>query len=281
MVNCFGGCTEKYGKDEKMTAVKKEIIKPIIAAVILSLGFYVIEIPIVLLDVFPKKAVLYTFDLVLRCIFGTIAIILMYRFYKQSGDAEGFKNAFRGKITWKICLLMIPLFIYILLPLLKMFEGKFTTAALGLFCINALQQVATGYYEESVNRGLVMKGLMKHCTGTLKHRIITVLISGGIFGLSHLPNIALGENPLIQVPTCFLIGSFWAAIYMCTGNLTLSMCLHALTDITPRIVGYLFHFDSEPAVSSFISGARNVIDYAIFPLMAILICVFYDKIKKK
>lgn len=266
---------------KKMTAAKKEIIKPIIAAVIVFLVFYAIEIPVVLLDVFPKREVLYTFDLVLRCIFGTIALILLCRFYKQSGDAEGFKNAFRGKITWKVCLFMIPLFIYILLPLLKMFSGKFTTAVLGIFCINALQQVATGYYEESVYRGLVMKGLMKHCTGSLKHRIIMVLISGGIFGLSHLPNIALGENPLVQVPSCVLIGSFWAAIYMCTGNLTLSMCLHAFSDLTPRIVGYLFHFDSEPTVSSFISGARNVIDYAIFPLMAILICVFYDKIKKK
>ena len=76
-----------------------------------------------------------------------------------------------------------------------------------------------------------------------------------------------------------LIGIFWAAIYMCTGNLTLSMALHALTDLTPRIVGYLFGFESEPAVSSFIFGARDVIDYAVFPIVSIIICVFYDKIK--
>ena len=259
---------------------KNEIVKPIKAAVIIFPAFYVIEIPLVLLNVFPKQATLYTVDLVLRCIFGTIALVFMKRFYNESGDAEGFKNAFRGKISWKIFLLLCPLFIYILLPLLKIKYGAFTTAALGLFVINALQQVATGYYEETVFRGLVMKGLLAFRTDTLKHRIITVLISGGIFGLSHLPNVVLGENPLIQVPTTMLIGIFWAAIYMCTGNLLLSMCLHALTDLTPRIVGYLFAFESQPAVSSFVSVARDVIDYVVFPVVAILICVFYDRIKK-
>ena len=124
-----------------------------------------------------------------------------------------------------------------------------------------------------------MKGLLVYRTDTLKHRFITVLISGGIFGLSHLPNIAFGENPLVQVPSAMLIGIFWAAIYMCTGNLLLSMCLHTLTDLTTRIVGYLFVFESQPAISSFISGARDVIEYAVFPLLAILICIFYDKIK--
>ena len=262
-----------------MTDVKKEILHPIRAAVILFLVFYAIELPVVLLDVFPERTVLYTADFVLRCIIGTIALVLMKRFYKQSGDEEGFKNAFRGKISWKVCLLLIPLYIYILLPLLKIQAGTFTTAVLGLFCINALQQIGTGYFEESVYRGLVMKGLLVHRTDTVKHRIITVVITGGIFGLSHFPNIVLGENPLVQVPSAMLIGIFWSAIYMCTGNLTLSMCLHALTDLTPRIVGYLFTFESQPAVSSFISSSRNVIDYVVFPLMSILICVFYDRIK--
>ena len=262
-----------------MTDVKKEIFHPIRAAIILFFVFYAIEIPMVLLNVFPKRAALYSADFVIRCIFGTIALVLMNRFYKKSGDAEGFKNAFRVKISWKVYLLLCPLYIYILLPLLKMNAGTFTTAVLGMFCINALQQIGTGYFEESVYRGLVMKGLLVHRTDTLKHRIITVLISGGIFGLSHLPNIALGENPLVQVPATMLIGIFWAAIYMCSGNLTLSMCLHALSDLTPRIVGYLFAFESQPAISSFISGARDVIDYAVFPLMSILICVFYDRIK--
>ena len=263
-----------------MPDVKKEIIRPIRAAVILFLVFYAIEIPMVLFNVFPEQAALYTADLVFRCIIGTAALVLMNRFYKQSGNAEGLKNAFRGKISWKVCLLLCPLFIYILLPLLKIPAGTFTTAVLGLFCINALQQIATGYFEETVYRGLVMQGLLMHRTDTLKHRIIMVLISGGIFGLSHFPNIVLGENPLVQVPSAMMIGIFWAAIYMCTGNLTLSICLHALTDLTPRIVGYLFAFESQPAVSSFISVARDVIDYAVFPLVSILICVFYDRIKK-
>ena len=261
-----------------MTDVKKEIFHPIRAAVILFLVFYAIEIPMVLLNVFPEQVALYTADFVLRCIFGTIALVLLKRFYKQSGDAEEFKNAFRGMISWKVYLLLCPLFIYILLPLLKIKAGTFTTAVLGLFCINALQQVGTGYYEEAIYRGLVMKGLLVYRTDTLKRRIITILISGGIFGLSHFPNIAFGENPLAQVPATMVIGIFWAAIYMCTGNLALSMCLHALTDLTPRIAGYLF--ESQPALSSLVSGARDIIDYAVFPLVSILICVFYDRIKK-
>ena len=90
-----------------MTDVKKEIYHPIWAAVILFLVFYAIEIPMVLFDVFEQLTTLYVVDFVLRCIVGTIARALMNWFYKQSGDAEGFKNAFGGKISCKVCLLLV------------------------------------------------------------------------------------------------------------------------------------------------------------------------------
>jgi hypothetical protein len=84
-----------------MKDIKKEICRPIWAAVILFLVFYAIEIPMVLFNIFPNKTVLYTADFVIRCGIGTIALVLLSRFYKQSGDPEGFKinseERFHGK----------------------------------------------------------------------------------------------------------------------------------------------------------------------------------------
>ena len=126
-----------------------------------------------------------------------------------------------------------------------------------------------------------MNGLLMHNTKTVKQRIFTVVIAGAFFGLSHAPNILFGENPLLQVPSCFLWGMFIAAIFMLSDNLLLVMLLHAFSDSTFRIVKGLFGYVREAPLCLAIDKARTVIDYVVLPVVAILICVFYDKLKGK
>ena len=83
-----------------MTDVRNEIYRPIRAAIILLLAFYAIEIPIVLANVFPNQASLYTADFVLRCIAGTIAlitgIVLVIMLFKQRWLDVGICGAIEG-----------------------------------------------------------------------------------------------------------------------------------------------------------------------------------------
>ena len=72
---------------------------------------------------------------------------------------------------------------------------------------------------------------------------------------------------------------FIAAIYMLSDNLLLVMLLHAFSDSTFRIVKGLFGIVPDAPVCRAVDIGRNVISYVILPLMAILICVFYDKLK--
>ena len=181
------------------------------------------------------------------------------------------------KGTW---LVLIPMILYIIAPFFKLFTAYvFTTSVLGTLILIIIQQFATGLFEEATHRGLMMNGLIMHNTKTVKQRLFTVCIAGAFFGLSHAPNIIFGENPLAQVPSCFLWGMFIAAVYMLSDNLLLVMLLHAFSDSTFRIVKGLFGYVHDAPVCLAVDRARTVIDYVVLPVMAILICVFYDSLK--
>lgn len=60
-----------------------------------------------------------------------------------------------------------------------------------------------------------------------------VIISGLIFGLSHLTNIFSGVNParaLIQVVSACAIGMYYTAVYFRGGNFWALVLIHSLTD---------------------------------------------------
>ena len=68
---------------------------------------------------------------------------------------------------------------------------------------------------------------------------------------------------------------------MLSDNLLLVMLLHAFSDSTFRIVDGLFGYVREAPICQAVEKTRSVIDYVVLPLVAILICVFYDKLKRK
>lgn len=259
----------------------KAIKKPIIQAVIITSVFYILEIIFVLCDVFPVYDHLLIADIILRIIGGIIGLKLLSGYSERGESKYTVKQLFTNKIPRKTWLVMIPLIIYILLPFVKLVTATvFSTRLIVTVTIVIIQQFATGFFEEGVQRGLMMNGLIKHNTDTVKQRIFTVVIDGLFFGLGHFPNIVFGENPLIQMPSCFCFGIFIAAVYMLSDNLLLVMLLHAFDDSTFRIVKGFFGFVPEAPICKFVDHARNVtITYILLPLMAIYICVNYEKLK--
>ena len=254
--------------NEKKSVIKKQIIQTLV----IMLVFYVIEIAMVYLDIFPDNNTLWTADIVLRIILGTVSLMLI---------KSPRRPLFTNKLTAKVWLLLLPFLMYISLPLIKIiFADVYVPENISPLTIVIIQQFAVGYYEEGQNRGLLMDGLLKYNTANTKQRLFTVMVSGGVFGLSHLPNILFGENPLIQVPAAALWGLFIAAIYMLSENLPLVMLLHAFSDITPRIARGLFGWTTDPFALQIIEHARDALEYVILPLVAVYICVRYDKLKR-
>ena len=124
-----------------------------------------------------------------------------------------------------------------------------------------------------------MNGLIKYNISTVKRRLFTVLVTGLFFGLGHAPNIAFGENPLIQVPSTMCMGMFLAAVYMLSDNLLFVMLLHAFVDSTFRIVNGLFGYSHEGFLYQAVGCSRDIIEYVILPALAICICIWFDKLK--
>ena len=77
-----------------------------------------------------------------------------------------------------------------------------------------------------------------------------------------------------------LWGMFIAAVYMLSDNLLFVMLLHALSDTTFRVVDGLFGYARDAALCRTVDISRSVIDFVILPVIAVLICIFYDRLKK-
>lgn len=259
---------------------RKAITGPVIQAAVILAVFYAIETALVYLNVFPDYNMLLCADIVLRFILGTVSLVLVNNLAKQGEGKYPVKKLFSGRISSGTWLVIIPFIIYVSAPFFRLFAAYvFTTRVLATLVIIIIQQFATGFFEEATHRGLMMSGLIKNNTSTVRQRLFTVFIAGAFFGLSHAANIVFGENPLLQVPSAFLWGCFIAAVYMLTDNLLLVMIMHALSDSTFRIVDGLFGYVKDAPVCQAVTVTRNVIDYVALPLTAILICVFYDRLK--
>lgn len=261
---------------------RKAITKPIIQAAMILAFFYAVEALLVHLDVFPDYNILLCVDIILRITCGIVSMVLLNNYAKSGESKYPVKKLFTNRIPAKTWLFLIPLILYIVAPFFKLFTAYlFTTTYIVTLIIVIIQQFAVGFFEEATHRGLMMNGLIKNNTGTVRQRLFTVFAAGAFFGLSHGLNIFFGENPLIQVPSTMLWGMFVAAVYMLSDNLLLVMLLHTLNDSTFRIVDGLFGYDRNALMCQVIDVARDVIDYVVLPVMAVLICFFYDKLKKK
>ena len=124
-----------------------------------------------------------------------------------------------------------------------------------------------------------MCGLLKYCSDTKEGRIITILVAGVIFGLSHGLNFFFGQDvssTLWQVGSCFIWGTFMAAIFMISRSITLLMILHAVWDIIIRIPNAFFGFPDECLGLTVLDIGGYAVSYLAMLAVAIYIAINYD-----
>lgn len=105
-----------------------------------------------------------------------------------------------------------------------------------------LNMMLVGVAEELVFRGIVAETLLEHF-GTDRVGVWKAcLLSGVLFGGAHLTNL-FGSAPfgvLMQCVFAASLGTLFAAIYFRTGNLWVTIFLHAAMDITSMLIGGLY-----------------------------------------
>jgi membrane protease YdiL (CAAX protease family) len=131
---------------------------------------------------------------------------------------------FNLSAEWRDSRLMIVPFLIVLgLPFLMGFK---TTDA-GTFFYLAVAYALTGFMEEGLMRGIVLRMLKP--TGTTR----SILISSLLFGLMHIGNL-LYRNPAIvfaQMIGAFVHGIGLSAIRLRTNTIWFPVILHALHDL--------------------------------------------------
>ena len=261
-------------------ADKKNAIITAIFAYAIALVFIFGELGAFRLGLFGEGIQIYLVDSLFRLVFGIIGTFVLYKIYK-----ERLKSLYTAKIPKATWLWLIPIYAYFLSYLLDipLVESVTTEYALG-FAAACLQQITTGFYEETLFRGIIISAFEKHFSEK-KWRISAVLTSGIIFGMGHLFNFLFGSgnfgDGLVTVlfTTCW--GMFVAAIYMVTGNLLFVMILHAIWDIVVRIPNYFTNIVANAGeLGSYGEIVRTIIDPVILAVVAIVICIIYKPKEK-
>ena len=247
--------------------MRREIRTPIVRAVILNAAFLITELILLKLGAFDGCYRLYLVDIPIRLITGAIALFLISR-------TEDLRRLMTNMIPARTFIFLIPIFTYFILQLSQILFATGTGYPDPLlYLLNCAQQIATGFFEESI-RVLLMIGMLKYWIDSPRGRIRTILITGLAFGLSHSLNFLFNESVLsclLQVISCCLWGMFMGAVFMYSKNLTLLMLIHAVWDIVVRIPGAFFVLpqDSTPLLVLGIGG--YIIDYLVLTIFAFYI----------
>ena len=101
---------------------------------------------------------------------------------------------------------------------------------------------SVGVAEEFLFRGVIAQTLLEHF-GTSRAGVWKAcLLSGLYFGEAHLTNLT-GSAPLGVLMQCVFaasLGTLLAAVYFRTGNIWVTVFIHAAMDITSMLIGGLY-----------------------------------------
>ena len=95
---------------------------------------------------------------------------------------------------------------------------RLTLAYVSVFLLSCVGQLATGFFEETVSKGLVMSRMLSKWKNTVCGRICAVLFSGVLFGTLHLLNVLFSGN-LVECMWQSLYASAFKIFVICCCNL--------------------------------------------------------------
>lgn len=158
---------------------------------------------------------------------GALVILAIHKrwFYPEF---EGNLRGGRPGLGFRLALSALILWCTVPFEILRAPEnyGLPTAGSIGL-------ALAAGFCEEAAFRGLPLSYLMRQWKDESKI-IPAVLLTSGLFGLSHGSNIFGGAGvgrTILQVAIALMIGVFLGAVYLRSGNLWPAITVHTINDV--------------------------------------------------
>lgn len=146
------------------------------------------------------------------------------------------KARFTSRKEWKSVWLVWPLLIMTLLNLDSLFSGMevIDTSRPGMIVLFVGVNLAVGFLEELMARGLVLVVMLEKWGHTKGGIYKSVLVSSALFGIGHVFNILSGHLPplsgLTQILYSFFFGVIFAACFLRNNSIYPVIITHAMID---------------------------------------------------
>ncbi len=194
-------------------------------------------------------------------IIGSLIVVAIH--YKANSPKYRFMAA-KEKFLEALKLLSVQIIYWIaLIAFYSFFIRKIAIGPLKLSSF--LMAIMAGLSEEIIFREISVSYMAKHWREEKMIPVIA-LLSGMLFGVTHLTNVVTGLPPLYIVLQFFLtvlIGFFFSAVYMRTGSICSVIIVHSLHDIVT--------FSGGSAVT-LVDGA-TLPDWTTFVFFALNLCL--------
>lgn len=255
---------------------KSPVITGIVSALLITTIFYVIEWILWKYTSLTNGTRWYYIDFVIRMSTGFLGLYVLKLLYGNK-----LKTIFYGKNTKQAWLCLTPIGVLFVIFISKLFCAEsLRWESTVPFLISWLTQIGSGFFEEIVSRGVLMSGLLMKYRNSVKGRIFIVVITGFIFGFSHLMNVIYGKD-LVECIWwglgTFTWGMFMAAIYMMTSNLWLLIGIHTAWDIVAKIPNYYIGTVANETLLEILNIIDDIISNGVLPVLAIVICFWCCK----
>jgi membrane protease YdiL (CAAX protease family) len=159
-----------------------------------------------------------------------IASLLLLWFFKRWLYPE-FEGMLHGDVSVGV---RLACFIIIYWVICFPIQFLFTPAVFGWPTIGTLSMsLVAGFTEEIAFRGVPVSLLMRQWHSE-KKILTTLILTSAIFGLFHATNLFAGADfgsTIFQVIGSAGMGAFFCGLYLRTGNLWISIAVHAIRDI--------------------------------------------------
>ena len=138
---------------------------------------------------------------------------------------------------WRTLWLVWPLVILTLLNFESLFDGSLVidTPRPGLIVLYVFRNLAIGFCEEVMGRGVVLSVMLRKWGNTRRGIYRAVLASGALFGAAHVFNLLVGRMPplanLTQIVYSFVFGIAFAACFLRINSIWPVVVLHAAVNI--------------------------------------------------
>lgn len=183
-----------------------------------------------------KDATIVT-NFMMRFLGGIVLFIILSGF--------GHSSLFKFKKIGKSLLIIIPALLISInnFPIIAFFDGRATlTEPVYRVYLFLIECISIGFFEEIIFRGIILMFLLKKMEHAKNGVLISIVLSSAIFGFIHIFNLLSGasfSDTALQIGYSFLVGMLWAVMFLRTGNLWITMLLHATFNFFGQVMFYL------------------------------------------